>query len=70
MESTEADIHISLRQDMLESSRHIAIRWTVWYNTVAKARKLYDEDTVCLPREDFPEFLKTLVPLRKFAFLN
>ena len=31
---------------------------------------LYDEDPIRLLWQDFPEFRKVLVPLRKFAFLN
>ena len=30
----------------------------------------YGKDTVCMSWEDFPEFRKVLVPLRKFTFLN
>jgi hypothetical protein len=30
----------------------------------------YEKDIIRLPWQDFPEFLKTLVPLRKFAFQN
>ena len=36
----------------------------------AKARTFYGQDSFRLPWQDFPEFLKTLVPLRKIAFQN
>ena len=38
--------------------------------TKMKAGFLYDQDTFLVPWQDSGEFLKTLVPLRKFAFLN
>ena len=38
--------------------------------TPTKERGNDGENSVCMSRQDFQEFLKTLVSLRKFAFLN
>ena len=44
--------------------------WSLARNDRINEDFAYDKSAFCMPREDFPEFLKTLVPLRKFAFQN
>ena len=45
-------------------------RRKICYNTPTKERASYGKGFVRLPWQDFPEFRKVLVPLRKIAFLN
>ena len=52
------------------SPTHIEIRRFICYNNPGKRGCFYGENLIPLPRQDFPEFRKVLVPLRKFAFQN
>ena len=47
---------------LADGEAFVAIFRSAWYNTVMKARNLYEKDSVRLPRQDFPEFRKVLVP--------
>ena len=64
------DLTIRLETEGGETPPHKLKSAVVYYNIPTKTRAFYDQNSICLPWQDFPEFRKVLVPLRKFAFLN